>query len=113
MPRISEATEKYKFYGNAPCSMMGVVEFQQFGQEASLTDEQTLDILLSGGGIIKSADFDGVEFPAEMQRHRKRRTGDQYMAYHLKAGEKREELLKELQAKHAAKLSGSEGEKHA
>jgi len=89
---------KYQYFGNGVCEG-SFGEITRFGQEISLTDEQALDVINSGAGILTSEQFYQIGFTQEEQSKRSARKGPHFLQRHCTALEGMAILRNHLQDK--------------
>lgn len=88
---------KYKYFGSGEI-LTFLIHFKKFGQELALTDVEALDIATIGG-ILRSDDFDAINWTPMEKKNRHERKGPAYLERHLQAVSKNKELVKELTEK--------------
>lgn len=59
----------YKYFGSGSCELSNIA-FHGFGSKGELTDEQALDCIKAGAGLITAVQFDSVFTAADHSRRR-------------------------------------------
>jgi hypothetical protein len=87
----------YRYFGNGECSG-SFGELNRFGQEIKLADQDALDVINAGAGILTSEQFVLI-FTADDAKKRSARSGTQFMERHCKGLEGMEILRNHLHEK--------------